>query len=266
MTIRASLLGLGCLGLALVAAAQTSFADDKVFQQSMDKYLATDTGQQAIGKAVEEYFKKRQEDARKKQEEQVAAQMEEQFKNPTKIDVGSSYVRGPADAKVTIVEFSDFQCPYCKRGKDTMEEVMKMYPKDVKVAFKHMPLPFHNQAMPAAKAALAAGKQGKFWEFHDELFNNQGSLSPEFFVQTATKLGLDVEKFKKDSEDPAIEKAIKDDMELAQKNGIQGTPGFFVNGVAVKGAYPSSHFKSLIDRWLNGGKAVATTGQTNQNS
>jgi protein-disulfide isomerase len=266
MTIRNTLLLGGLLSLGLAATIAPAQADDKAFEQNMQKYLATDVGQKSIGKAVEEYFKKRQEEARKAQEDQVAAQMEEQFKNPAKIDAGSSYSKGPADAKVTIIEFSDFQCPYCKRGMDTMEEVIKMYPKDVRLVFKHLPLPFHNEAMPAAKASMAAGKQGKFWEFHDELFNNQGGLNAEFYVKTAEKLKLDVAKFKKDMEDPAIEKAIKDDMDLAAKNGIQGTPGFFVNGVAVKGAYPATHFKTLIDRWLTGGKAVAANTGTEKKS
>ena len=112
---------------------------------------------------------------------------------------------------------------------------------------------FHKQAKPAAAAALAAGEQGKFWEMHDALFNNQRSLSPTFYEEQAEKLGLDVDKFKKDMESEAIQKQIDEDVKLAGKHGISGTPGFFVNGVAVKGAYPLDHFKKIVDRWLKQG-------------
>ena len=237
--------------------AQAQITDEQ-FGKMMEKYLASDKAQAELGGTVEKYFRKRQEEAQKQQAEGEKNALEDQFKNPVQVAVGDSPFRGPKDAKITIVEFSDFQCPFCKRGYDTMEKVMKDYPKDVKVVFKNMPLPFHNQAMPAAKAAVAAGKQGKFWEMHDHLFNNQPKLdSPDFYTNAAKEIGADVEKFKKDFADPATEASVKADAELGQKNGIQGTPGFFVNGVAVKGAYPPEHFKMIIERWLNGGAKPA---------
>lgn len=240
-------------GLLFSASIARAEITDKDFESAIAKYLKTEKGQEAVGGAVKEFFQKEQLGARKKQEEQMAAQMEEQFKNPASVPAGNSPVRGPADAKVTIIEFSDFQCPYCKRGSETMDAVMKKYPKDVKVVFKNLPLPFHEQAAPAAKAALAAGKQGKFWEMHDALFANQAKLGDAFYAEQAKTLGLDVEKFKTDMASAEIKKQIDDDSELARKNEIQGTPGFFVNGVAVKGAYPIDHFSRIIDRWLNGG-------------
>ncbi|MBN8548843.1 MAG: thioredoxin domain-containing protein [Deltaproteobacteria bacterium] len=252
-------------GFSGAAMAETPKAN-KAFEDSMTSYLASDSGQAAVGKAVEEYFKKRQSEARKQQEEQASAAMEEQFKNPVKIDVGSSPVIGPADAKVTIIEFSDFQCPYCKRGYDTMKEIEQAYPKDVRIAFKNLPLPFHPHAKPAAMAALAAGKQGKFWEFHDALFENQADLGDKLYEATAQKLGLNMEKWKKDMASPEVAKQIEDDMAVGAKNGIQGTPGFFVNGVAVKGAYPASHFKMIIDRWLSGKSAVAANAAADKKS
>lgn len=229
------------------AHAEISQAD---LSSAMDKYLASDAGRDAIGKTAQAYFKNMQEQAKKDQESREKAQLEEQFNNPVKIDIGSSPVKGPAGAKVTIVEFSDFECPFCVRGKNTMEEVLKAYPNDVKVVFKNLPLPFHKNAVPAAKAALAAGKQGKFWEMHDKLFDNQKSLNQATYEKIAGELALDVEKFKKDMADPALDKQIEEDKKIAEANGIQGTPGFFVNGVAVKGAYPFEHFQSIIDRWL----------------
>ncbi len=222
---------------------------------AIEKYLATDKGRDSIGQAAQAYFKNLQEQGKKDQELKEQAQLEDQFKNPVNIDIGTSPVKGPADAKVTIIEFSDFECPFCIRGKSTMEEVLKAYPTDVKVVFKNLPLPFHKNAVPAAKAALAAGKQGKFWEMHDKLFDNQKNLTQAFFEKTAGELGLNVDKFKTDMNDPEIDKQIEADKKLAEANGIQGTPGFFVNGVAVKGAYPFEHFQGIIDRWLGKTKA-----------
>jgi protein-disulfide isomerase len=240
--------GTALLALATPVSAEIS---DKDFSAAMDKYMQSDSGAEKISSTVERYFQKKQLDSAKKQQEQEAADFETQFKNPVKIDIGSSPVKGPKDAKVTIIEFSDFECPYCSKGYETMEAVMKAYPKDVKVVFKHYPLPFHKEATPAAKASWAAQQQGKFWEFHDELFKNQDKLGDAFYTATATKLGLDMKKFDADRKSAAAEKAVEEDAEVGQKNGIQGTPGFFVNGVAVKGAYPVSHFKGIIDRWLN---------------
>ena len=242
---------LGCL---LVSPALPANADisEKDFSSSIEKYLQSDAGLEKIGTALEKYFQKKQLDSAKKQQEQEQAALEDQYKNPVKVDIGTSPIKGPANARVTIIEFSDFECPYCKRGYETMEAVMKAYPKDVKLAFKHYPLPFHKEATPAAKATWAAQQQGKFWEFHDALFNNQESLGSEFYLATAKQLNLDLKKFEADMNSEAATKSVAADAEIGAKNGIQGTPGFFVNGVAVKGAYPPEHFKTIIDRLLNG--------------
>jgi protein-disulfide isomerase len=243
-------------GLMFSTSCQAEISD-KDFSAALDRYLQSDAGVAKIGTSLERYFQKKQQEAMKEQEDQAKAEAENQFKNPAKMDIGNSPVKGPANAKVTIVEFSDFQCPYCKRGHDTMEEVLKAYPKDVKLTFKHYPLPFHKEAEPASRAAWAAQQQGKFWEFQDALFNNQDKLGQDFYLATAKELKLDEAKFKADMNSEAAKKQIDEDSELGSKNGIQGTPGFFVNGVAVKGAYPASHFKGIIDRWLNQGAAGA---------
>ncbi len=245
LLITALLFGFGAVG----AHAEVS---DAQFSDMMKKYLATPGGQKELGVSVETYFKSRQQEALKEEESRAQAEMENQFKSPVSIELGGAPVKGPAAAKVTIVEFSDFQCPFCRRGNDTMTQVMKMYPNDVKVAFMHKPLPMHPEAEPAAKASSAAGKQGKFWEMHDALFANQDKLAAAFYDEQAQKLGLNVEQFKKDMASPEIEKIVKDQAALADKLGVQGTPNFFVNGVAVRGAYPAEHFKKIVDRWLSG--------------
>jgi len=249
---------LAALAASLVASpAVRAEISEKDFSASIERYLQSDAGVAKIGSALEKYFQKKQQEAMKQQEDQAKADVENQFKNPVKIDAGKSPAKGPENAKVTILEFSDFQCPYCKRGRDTMDEVLKAYPKDVKVVFKHYPLPFHKEAEPSAKASWAAQQQGKFWEFHDIMFNNQDKLGTDFYLATAKELKLDEAKFKADMNSEAAAKAVKEDMEAGSKNGIQGTPGFFVNGVAVKGAYPPAHFKQIVDRWLNKGAAGA---------
>ena len=250
MSIRKVLIGVACACLFVSANTASADINQKKFNEMLQKYLSTEDGKKAVGSSVESYFKEKQQMARKNQEERQKAEMEEQFKNPVKIDAGSSPSKGPKNAKVTIIEFSDFQCPYCSKANDTVEKIAKAYPKDVKIVFKNLPLPFHKQADPAARAALAAGKQGKFWEMHDVLFAKQRELSDALYEAEAKKLGLDVAKFKKDMDAEDVKKQVKDDMALAEKHGIRGTPGFFVNGVAVKGAYPFEHFKKIIDRWL----------------
>jgi protein-disulfide isomerase len=259
--VGAGLLTAAVLAIGIYSSSVRAEIPATDFASAFEKYLQTDKGREAVGKAAQAYFKNLQEQAKKDQEDREKAELENQFKNPVKIDIGNSPVKGNADAKVTIIEFSDFECPFCTRGKNTMDEVLKAYPNDVKVVFKNLPLPFHANAVPAAKAALAANKQGKFWEMHDKLFENQRELTPENFEKFAKELGLDVAKFKADMSDPALDAQIEADKKLAEQHGIQGTPGFFVNGVAVKGAYPFPHFKTIIDRWLGKGGSAAPTQQ-----
>ena len=244
------LIALACQQAGQIEASPTGEISKEAFAKAMEAYLETESGMEKIGDAMQTYFQKQQQKAqaeRAKQEEQA---LEDQFKNPIKVDVGNAPTKGPKDAKITIVEYSDFECPFCSRGANTIEEVLKAYPNDVKVAFKNLPLPFHKNAKPAALAALAAGRQGKFWEMHDVLFQNQRALTPELFNSTAEKLGLNMDKFKADMAHPVLSKQVDDDAKEANKIGITGTPGFVVNGVLVKGAYPLSHFQSIIDRQL----------------
>lgn len=181
----------------------------------------------------------------------VNSDTEESFKNPVNIALGRSPVKGSAKAKITIIEFADFQCPYSKRGNDTMDEILRDYPKDVKIVFKHFPLPFHKEAASAARAAWAAQRQGKFWEFREALFSNQNELGHDFYLAVAKQLKLDEARFKTDMGSEAARKQVQEDSEIGAKHSVLGTPGFFVNGVAVQGAYPASHFRSIIDRLLS---------------
>ena len=241
---------ISALTFAGVNSASAADLDQKAFEKSMDAYLAKEANLEKLSNAISTFFAKKREEQAKAANQAEEQRMEEQFKNPVKVDIGNSPSKGAKNAKVTVVEFSDFQCPYCGKGKEIVDQLVKMYPNDVKVVFKNLPLEFHPQALPAAKAAYAAGKQGKFWEMHDQLFDNQRSLADGFYEESAKKLGLNLEQFKKDFAAPETEAAVKADLELARSLQVQGTPNFFVNGVNLRGAYPIEEFKKIIDRWL----------------
>ena len=149
------------------------------------------------------------------------------------INTAGSPTRGPADAPVTIALFTDFECPYCRKIEPLIAQVQERNAKNVKVVFKNMPLQFHKFADPAARAALAADIQGKFWEFHDALFALE-NLNDEAIEDIAAKLGLDVEKWKKDKDSPEVRKRINTDVQDAQKAGVTGTPTIFINGRLLK--------------------------------
>jgi protein-disulfide isomerase len=158
--------------------------------------------------------------------------------------------KGPAAAPVTIVEFSDFQCPYCSKAEETVDKVMKSYEGKVRLVYRDYPLPFHPQAEKAAEAAHCAGDQGKYWEMHEKLFANQKALEPTALKGYAKDLKLDQGKFDKclDSGDKA--KLVETNKKAGEQVGVSGTPAFFVNGVMLSGAQPYEEFKSLIDQEL----------------
>ena len=152
-----------------------------------------------------------------------------------KISLEGSPTFGNPDARIAIVEYSDFQCPYCARATPLLKEVQKKFPNDVKLVFKHFPLSFHQAARPAAIAAMAAKDQGKFWEMHDTLFENQRSLRPDNMNEMAEKAGLDVERFKKDMESKAADygKSVDADFREGQAVSVRGTPTIFIGGKKV---------------------------------
>jgi protein-disulfide isomerase len=166
------------------------------------------------------------------------------------IPVGTSPVKGPKDAKVTIVKFSDYQCPFCSQAATMIDEVLKGYPRDVSLVYKQFPLTsIHPNALPAAKAALAAGKQGKYWEMHALLFQNQRELGPEKYKELAGRIGLDVARWEKDLSAPDIAEQITRETAEARAADVTGTPTFFVNGKRVMNRSVDG-FKQMIDEAL----------------
>ena len=166
------------------------------------------------------------------------------------IPVANSAVRGPKNAPVTITMFSDFQCPFCGQSAPIVEQVLAAYPNDVNFVMKQFPLrQIHPNADPAARAALAAGKQGKFWEMHDELYKNQRNLSPEMIKGIAEKIGLDMKKFDADQSSDEVKKQVDEELALGQKSDVRGTPTFFVNGKIAQNRSVDG-FKAQIDAEL----------------
>ncbi len=167
------------------------------------------------------------------------------------IDITGSPFKGPKGAPVTVVEFSDFQCPYCSRAVKTVEDLANKYPKDVKIVFKNMPLSFHQRAMSAAIAGVCANEQDKFWEVHDLMFQNQKKLEDADLEGYATEAGLDLDKFKKCYASEEAKKAVEEDLAIARNIGVGGTPTFYVNGKMVSGARGLDEFDQLIKQELD---------------
>jgi protein-disulfide isomerase len=161
---------------------------------------------------------------------------------------------GPQDAEITLVEFSDFQCPYCKRWHDEVyEPLLAAYPGKVRLVYRNLPLTsIHPQAMSAAIASLCANEQGAYWPYHDKLFSGGLELGRDSYVQYATDLGMDETSFDACLDSGKFDEVIQKDMDFALNLGVRSTPTFFVNGLAVVGAQPLDVFKQLIDKELAG--------------
>jgi protein-disulfide isomerase len=174
------------------------------------------------------------------------AKLVEQSKKSHDFDLSQAPHKGPEDAPVKVVEFADFQCPHCKRASQMMDEIAKEY-DNVAVYFKNFPLSGHGQASVAAKAAVAAQKQGKFWPMHDLLFKHQRSLSTEKIHSFARRIGLNATKFKKDMNSQEVGKRVAADRQEGMNAGIKGTPAIFINGQKYMGAMTKKGISEVID-------------------
>jgi protein-disulfide isomerase len=170
---------------------------------------------------------------------------------PVSVDDDPS--KGPADAKVTIVQFAEFQCPYCGKAGESVDKVMEVYGDDVRMVFRDFPLSFHDRAIPAAVAANCAGEQGKYWEMHDKMMSDQRSLADADLMAHATALQLDIAKWQTCRKDPKQAAEVMKDFEDGQAVGVSGTPAFFINGIMISGAQPFEEFKRIIDGELERG-------------
>lgn len=194
-----------------------------------------------------------------RQQAEMKAKMDEDIKNPRKPSItDATPLIGDPKAPVLIVAYSDFQCPYCKMAFQTMEELRKQYGDKLAYVHKNLPLPFHPMALPAAKrfAAIALQDVKKAYKFHDYVFEHQDKLSggEKFLDQAAKDAGADVAKMKKDMDSPAVKDRLAADEKEAKEFGVEGTPGFNVNGVMVRGALPKDYFEQIIAKTAPGVK------------
>ena len=186
------------------------------------------------------------EDLKKREDTNKPLSAEKQ----AKLAANATATFGSSDAKVTLVEFSDFECPYCSRAADTLNEVKKAFGDKVHFIFRQFPLGFHKNAQLAAEASLAANAQGKFWEYHDLMFENQKQLARTDLDGYAEKLGLDLTKFKKALDDNTYTSTVKDDLKLGEIAAVSGTPSMFINGSRVSNPTDFASIKGMIEAEL----------------
>ena len=209
--------------------------------------------------ALQNAAKNAQESMGKKREEEEKKALEESFNKPLVAEIRSDEaMRGPKDAPITLVEYSDFECPFCTRGFETVNQLMKKYEGKIRFVYKHLPLSFHEQAMISAQyfEAIRMQSDDKAFKFHDEIFKNQSKLKNgvAFLDATAKAVGADMKKLKADVNSDKVKNRIEADMKEAGSFGMQGTPGFLLNGVPVRGAYPAEYFVGLVDELVKRGK------------
>jgi protein-disulfide isomerase len=171
---------------------------------------------------------------------------------PVAIAVDGAPVRGPADARITLIEFSDFECPFCSAAVKQVDIVMAAYPKDVKLIYKQFPLSMHPHAELAAEASLAAREQGKFWEMYDVLFKNFRNLSRNNVLAMAKDVGLDMDKFKADLDSGKFKAVVSKDLADGEAAGVYGTPAFYINGKQYNGEVTLGALKPILAAELKG--------------
>lgn len=258
------MISLVIVGSMLVAGCTS----EKQFKKKVEAALANDPGMivRAIERnptqiliALQHASQKAQETAAKEKEELEKKALADSFDNPLKVTLRpDESIVGPKDAPITLVEYSDFECPYCARSFNTVKNLMDMYKGKIRFVYKHLPLSFHPQAMISAKyyEAIRLQDEKKAFAFHDEVYQDQRKLSNgvPFLNQMAKKVGADLVRLKRDTASELISKRIEEDVAEANKLGIQGTPGFLINGVPVRGAYPTEHFVAILNELQKRGK------------
>ncbi len=176
------------------------------------------------------------------------AKLKEELENqPADLKLEGAPARGADKARVTLVEFSDFQCPFCRGGADALNEMVKAFPKDVRLVFKQFPLDNHSQAAIAAEASLAAHAQGKFWEMHDRIFANPRSLTEENLIAWAKELGLDATRFTTELKAHKYQALVNREIREGIEAGVQGTPTVFLNGRLYRGAVTVEGLRPAIE-------------------
>lgn len=254
--------------LIIVTIFFVSCSSDKLLDKKIEK--AIEDNPEIIFKAIEknpEKFvqtfqlavqmakKNMAQNQLKREQEEIERAIESPYTpSITKNDI----IRGNKDAPITIVEYSDFECGFCAKSYPTVQNLMKKYNNKIRFVYKHLPLSFHPNAMITSQyyEAIALQNKEKAHEFHDLIFKNQRKLKQgeKFLSQTASKLGVDIVRLKKDLASAPIQEKIDRDIAEAKSFNMQGTPGFLVNGVPIRGAYPAEHFEKIISKLQEKGK------------
>ncbi|MGK7891722.1 MAG: DsbA family protein [Leptolyngbyaceae cyanobacterium] len=185
--------------------------------------------------------------AQEREQRQQQANLLQAIQNNPRPFIQTSPAQGAVDPRLLIIEFSDFQCPFCATVHDTLNRFVEYHTDEVSLVYKHFPLAqIHPQAVAAAKAAWAANRQGKFWAYHDALFDQQAQLGEELYLKIAEDLNLDIEQFNRNRQSEAAIATINQDMQLAEELGIAGTPFFVINGEVVSGAIQASFLEEKL--------------------
>ena len=166
--------------------------------------------------------------------------------DPVSLNTQGDPSLGPENARVTIVEFSDFQCPYCAAAAQQARILLEKFPKDIRLVFKQFPLDDHSQAFLAAEASVAAHAQGKFWEMHNKLYDNFRTISPQNILVWAKEIGLDMKRFVEDVDSGKYKQAVENEVKQGENAGVQGTPSFFFNGRRYSGAFQADTVAELL--------------------
>lgn len=249
------LLILAGIGMVMAGCANKNAVEKLLLENPEIVFNVIEKNPQQFIETLNKTIAQAKKDAREKANKEQANRQNDEFSRPKTPAVDERrIIFGSADAPITIVEYSDFQCPYCARGYHTIKQVVEEYGEKVRVVYKHLPLPFHQMAAPSAKyyEAIALQDIKKAHQFHDHIFDNQGDLQggEDFLKKTAQAVGADMARLQADLESEVVKNRIQADVNEAREFGITGTPGFLINGVALKGAYPISEFKKIIDRHL----------------
>jgi len=173
---------------------------------------------------------------------------------------------GPSDAPVVVLAVMDFECPFCARVVPVLAQLAESFPRHVRIQILHSPLGFHPNALPAAIAAVAAHRQGRYWRMHDALFFHQQALAPDTITSLSRQVGLDVARFEADRADPSVRALVEHDKAVARALGAFGTPEFFINGRVIEGAQPYAVFKQHVDEALAEARKAEAKGLRGQSA